>query len=269
MSSDSDEDFVVRLNGNRRDLVASNKSPTCQISNDSRNEIDLLTFDDFTINSENSEVPEDNNNMLISSETINSSPLHVEISDSNDNKTIPGTPSSRQIIPIAHSTMHQSKSDFDHELFSISDIRSDSEETRKSSFSKQSELIRSADAASMSTQNSRDWRYVINKIQPVHTGAYGRLTFNRQKALAINRIEKLQSAMDSCPVHNELATQPNSLRTILIPHQLFALVSNKKIYFRIVFLQSSQINFFFYLAMDALARTWRTKRRLIVGRFGF
>lgn len=73
------------------------------------------------------------------------------------------------------------------------------------------------------TDTSNDWLDELETIKPVHTGKQGMATFNHQKALTLNRIEKLHKAMEKCPAETDLAPQPNYLGIELMPHQLYAI----------------------------------------------
>lgn len=68
-----------------------------------------------------------------------------------------------------------------------------------------------------------DWRSGLNQIQPKHTGRVGLQTHNTQKALTINRLEKLHKALHLCPGDDELAKPPPYLKVSLMPHQLHAI----------------------------------------------
>lgn len=68
-----------------------------------------------------------------------------------------------------------------------------------------------------------DWRDELNEIKPVHTGQQGMATFNTQKTLTLNRIEKLHKAMEKCPTETDFADQPENLNIQLMPHQLHAI----------------------------------------------
>lgn len=70
---------------------------------------------------------------------------------------------------------------------------------------------------------ARDWRSDLEAIQPRWTGEQGMSTFNTQKQLTLNRIEKLHKAMEKCPTENDLARQPDNLNVQLMPHQLHAI----------------------------------------------
>lgn len=67
------------------------------------------------------------------------------------------------------------------------------------------------------------WRDELETIQPRFTGQQGLSTFNQQKTLTLNRIEKLHKAMEKCPMENDLAIQPDNLNVQLMPHQLHAI----------------------------------------------
>lgn len=71
--------------------------------------------------------------------------------------------------------------------------------------------------------NRNGWRDELEAIQPIHTGKQGMATFNQQKALTLNRIEKLHKALEKCPAETEFAPQPNYLGIQLMPHQLHAI----------------------------------------------
>lgn len=70
---------------------------------------------------------------------------------------------------------------------------------------------------------AKDWRSELETIQPRWTGQQGLSTFNTQKTLTLNRIEKLHKAMDKCPVESDLAQHPDNLNVQLMPHQLYAI----------------------------------------------
>lgn len=70
---------------------------------------------------------------------------------------------------------------------------------------------------------THDWRDELNEIKPRHTGQQGMATFNTQKALTLNRIEKLHKAMEKCPTETDFANQPDNLNIALMPHQLHAI----------------------------------------------
>lgn len=70
---------------------------------------------------------------------------------------------------------------------------------------------------------AEDWSAGINQIQPKFTGKIGLKTHNAQKALTINRLEKLHKALERCPDDNELAKPPPHLKVSLMPHQLHAI----------------------------------------------
>lgn len=70
---------------------------------------------------------------------------------------------------------------------------------------------------------AKDWRDDLESIQPRWTGQQGLSTFNTQKTLTLNRIEKLHKAMSKCPTESDLARQPDHLNVQLMPHQLHAI----------------------------------------------
>lgn len=69
----------------------------------------------------------------------------------------------------------------------------------------------------------KDWREDLEKIQPRFVGQQGMATFNQQKTLTLNRIEKLHKAMHKCPSERDFAPQPDNLNIQLMPHQLHAI----------------------------------------------
>lgn len=72
-------------------------------------------------------------------------------------------------------------------------------------------------------KNAINWRDDLENIQPRWTGQQGLSTFNTQKTLTLNRIEKLHKAMEKCPAETELARQPDHLNVQLMQHQLHAI----------------------------------------------
>lgn len=75
----------------------------------------------------------------------------------------------------------------------------------------------------VTSQINNNWRDDLETIQPIYTGKQGMATFNTQKTLTLNRIEKLHKALEKCPTENELAKQPDHLNIQLMPHQLHAI----------------------------------------------
>lgn len=77
-----------------------------------------------------------------------------------------------------------------------------------------------------STQSKKplqNWRDELETITPRFTGQQGLSTFNQQKTLTLNRIERLHTAMQKRPNETELARQPDHLNVQLMPHQLHAI----------------------------------------------
>lgn len=58
-----------------------------------------------------------------------------------------------------------------------------------------------------------------NNIVPKYTGAQGLSTFNEQKSMALNRLQTLHKALESCPNENTLAETPYGLKVELMRHQ--------------------------------------------------
>lgn len=81
-------------------------------------------------------------------------------------------------------------------------------------------IVETADTQQPKTS---DWRKEFDKIQPRFTGQHGKSTFNTQKKIILNRIEKLYKAMDKCPTESDLAEQPANLNVQLMPNQLHAI----------------------------------------------
>lgn len=71
--------------------------------------------------------------------------------------------------------------------------------------------------------NNTAWLDELEQIQPIHTGKQGMATFNQQRTLTLNRIEKLHRALETCPTETDHAPQPNHLSIQLMPHQLHAI----------------------------------------------
>lgn len=84
-------------------------------------------------------------------------------------------------------------------------------------------IIIETEATNSQQPKNSNWRDDLEAIQPRHTGQQGMSTFNTQKTLTLNRIERLHKAMDKCPKEHELAKQPENLNVQLMPHQLHAI----------------------------------------------
>lgn len=78
-------------------------------------------------------------------------------------------------------------------------------------------------ATNQPKSDQKNWVAELENIQPIHTGKQGMATFNTQKALTLNRIEKLHRAMEKCPTETDFARQPDHLNIELMPHQLHAI----------------------------------------------
>lgn len=83
--------------------------------------------------------------------------------------------------------------------------------------------VETANGNHQSNKNNLDWRNELESIQPRFTGQIGLTTFNTQKTLTLNRIEKLHKAMEKCPTETDLAKQPDNLNVQLMVHQLHAI----------------------------------------------